>query len=421
MPGIRPLLKLSYALNHASGFGVVGFHAVNVAIHAGNAFVAMVIADRLGKRSQSAVTGSEERVGETLGNRGFPLAAALVFALHPLQTEAVVYASGRSASLSTGLALWSIAIGVGAQESGKPRPWFIAASLGCMAMALAVKESAVVVPAVLVLWRATDPDRPACFRELLRVAAPHWFLLSIVLAIGLVLPAYQRFVDTSLAIRSPLENLIAQVRGVQYLLGQMVRIDRLNADPALPAVARLDAESTLFAVLLMAVFGLAIAMRRRASTSAFAVLWTAIWLAPTNSLLARFDLVNDRQAYGALLGPALFVGLAWKTLAVRSRSLAVLLLLVCSIGLGVATHRRNEVYRDEVVFWQTVARQSPHNARAFNNLGVALADGCKDEAAIHAWRRALELDSGFVRAAVNLRLALDGAMPRKHDRCQRAP
>ena len=31
MPGMRPLLKLSYALNHASGAGVAGFHAVNVA------------------------------------------------------------------------------------------------------------------------------------------------------------------------------------------------------------------------------------------------------------------------------------------------------------------------------------------------------------------------------------------------------
>ena len=34
LPGLRPLLKLTYAVNHQSGFGLAGFHAVNLAVHA---------------------------------------------------------------------------------------------------------------------------------------------------------------------------------------------------------------------------------------------------------------------------------------------------------------------------------------------------------------------------------------------------
>lgn len=414
MPGIRPLLKLSYALNHASGFGVVGFHAVNVVIHAVDALLVMALADRLVRRSEDRDGDATGRARPGFGARpGVPLAAALLFALHPLQTEAVTYASGRSTALSTGFALASILLGIAAQDAGRRRTGLVAASLVAMLLGLAVKESAVVVPAALMLWRATDPSRPATLRDLLRFSALHWLVLLAALAAALALPTYQHLVATSLATRSPGENLVAQTRAVLYLLGQIVRIDRLNADPALPAITQLDATGLVGAIALVAVPALAWARRRRAPIAAFAVLWTVLWLLPTNSLLARLDLVNDRQAYGALFGPALLAALALSRLAGRGRAssaVALVALVVLAFGLGVATHRRNTVYRDEVVFWRAVIEDSPRNARAYNNLGIALAERCDEAGAIRAWRRALALDPGYVRAAVNLRLALEGAV-----------
>jgi tetratricopeptide (TPR) repeat protein len=287
-----------------------------------------------------------------------------------------------------------------------------------------VKESAVAVPAALMLWRATDPSRPAGVRDLLRISALHWLALFVALAAALALPAYRHLLATSLATRTPGENLVAQVHAVLYLLGQIVRIDRLNADPALPAITQLDPKGLLGAVVLVAIPVLAFAKRRRAPIAAFAILWTALWLLPTNSLLARLDLVNDRQAYGALVGPALLVALGLRALAARSRSglaLAGLALVVLSVGLGVATHRRNAIYGDEVVFWQAVIEASPGNARAFNNLGIALAARCDEAGAIRAWRQALALDPAFVRAAVNLRLALEGAAPSSESDCPESP
>jgi hypothetical protein len=77
MPGMRPLLKLSYALNHASGLGVVGFHAVNVGIHAIVALLVMTLADRLVQRSAPGVEGSSRGAIPGFAARpGFPLAAA---------------------------------------------------------------------------------------------------------------------------------------------------------------------------------------------------------------------------------------------------------------------------------------------------------------------------------------------------------
>lgn len=416
MPGIRPLLKLSYALNHASGFGATGFHAVNVAIHAINALLVMSLAGRLARRS-----GASQDLDAT-ATGWLALATALVFALHPVQTEAVTYASGRSASLSTGFALASLALWVSARERA-PRTRrahvakgaLLVASLLAMLMALCVKETAVVVPATLMLWSMTDPARTAGLRDSLRAAiresALHWLFLGLLLGAALSLPAYRAFVVTSLATRSPLENLVAQTHGVLYLLGQLVRVDRLNADPALSAVTALDATSGLVASALVAIVAFAFALRRRWPIAAFAVLWTALWLMPTNSLLARLDLVNDRQWYGALFGPALLAGLGIAALARRTRAGAVGALALIVIVAAVATHRRNAIYRDERTFWKDVIAKSPHNARAFNNLGIALAESCDDAGATLAFRQALVLDPGFVRAAVNLRLAIEHPVP----------
>ena len=187
-----------------------------------------------------------------------------------------------------------------------------------------------------------------------------------------------------------------------------MRIDRLNADPVLVAVTTWDASGILLAIALLGAVGLGLAGLRRWQLAGFAVLWTVIWLLPTNSLLARLDLVNERQWYGALLGPALLFALSLERLARRTRAGAQLALAVLVLVGGITTHRRNDVYRDEITFWSDVIDESPHNARAFNNLGIALAEHCDLPGAERAWRRALELDSGFVRAAVNLRLLIEG-------------
>ncbi|MFO0689530.1 MAG: tetratricopeptide repeat protein [Myxococcota bacterium] len=404
MPGIRPLLKLSYALHHASGLGVVGFHAVNVAIHATNALLVLTLVRALAARG-TAEPGSGARAD------GIALATALVFALHPVQTEAVTYASGRSTSLSTGLALASLWLWVRARDRGGSQ----LGSIALMLLALGVKESALGVPAAIALWVASEPGRRERVRAAWRAARAHALVLLVAVGASLALPAYRALAATSFATRSPLENLVAQVDAIVYLAGQLVRFDRLNADPALEAVTRLDpmraiAAGTIAAIGLAALAGLA-----RRPLAAFAVAWTFVWLAPTNSLVARLDLVNDRQLYAALVGPALLLALAIDALARRVRRprwrAAVRLLLVAAIalGLGLATHRRNEVYRDELVFWQDVTRKSPRNARAFNNLGFARAERCELDAAATAWRRALALDPTLVRAAVNLRLLEEGA------------
>lgn len=408
LPGMRPLLKLSYALNHASGAGVVGFHAVNVLIHAVNGLLILWLFRQL-----AAQLGESPPVAGWLA-----LATALIFVLHPVQTEAVTYASGRSTSLSALFALGSIAAWVSWRARGGDPPWPISVSLLLMLAGIATKETVAVVPAALLLWEATDASRPFSWRGALARTWAHWALLGAALAVALSLPAYRDFLASSLATRSMTENLMAQLEGIRYLAGQLLNIDRMNADPALRAAPGLDFADALTMVVLVAGAGLALTNVRRFPLPAFAALWFLLWLAPTNSLLARLDLVNDRQLYVALAGPALLLAAAIRRLAIRQRGVAVAAFVAVLALTGLATHLRNDVYRDEVAFWRDVVSRSPHNARAFNNLGIALADQCDLRRAEQAWRRALQLDPGNVRVAVNLRLLWAGVLPQGIGPCE---
>jgi tetratricopeptide (TPR) repeat protein len=206
-------------------------------------------------------------------------------------------------------------------------------------------------------------------------------------------------------------SLATQAEGVAYLLGQLVRLDRLNADPALPVLSAFTARSAIAAVALGGILALGLAWIRRRPAAAFGILWTFVWLAPTNSVVPRLDVANDRQLYLAIAGPAWL--LAWGAFrALREpRSILVGAALLSGV-LGIATVRRNGVYADETTFWRDVTAKSPANGRAWNNLGWAQALAGRDGEAEASFLQALALDGGDVRAAVNLKLLREGKLPR---------
>jgi tetratricopeptide (TPR) repeat protein len=386
MPGIRPLLKLSYAADHAAGLGAAGFHATNVAIHLANTVLLFVLFRWMAG-----------------GRDGMALAGTAVFALHPVQTEAVTYVSGRSASLAATFVLASAVLWVLGRERGATW-WVRAASPACFACAVAVKETAVVTPVALLLLAAMERGARVDRRGLARDLARHAAVLALAVAALASSPTYRHLLATSLETRSVAESLRAQTVAVPYLAGQMVRWDRLNADPALTVPTAWRPGMAVAALTIAAGIAGALALLRRRAAWAFGVLWLFLWLAPTHSVLARLDLANDRHLYLALAGPAWLLALVLHRLPVRPRVVATTLL---ALVLIVGTHGRNRTYADEVVYWEDVAAKSPRNGRAWNNLGYAYALSGRREEAEAAYRRALDLDPDDYKAAINLGILRD--------------
>jgi protein O-mannosyl-transferase len=420
LPGIRAVLKLSYALNYEFGATVVGFRLFNVGIHLVNTLLVFGLLSRRG-----------------------PLFAALlvaaVFALDPVQTEAVTYISGRSSSLVAlpclcALWLWELAL-----EQRNPR-WTHIAGVACYGLALGIKETAWVLPAAIALWHITRPTpatqpalgtqpipatRPTPGTQSPRATQPasslrpserhalvgYSAMALIAVVVALSSPTYRHLLQTSLTTRSIQDNLSLQVQAWGFLCRELTRLVGLNADPPLGEVA----SSAALPVILWATAwsSLAIAAwraRQRSPQFTFGVLWFFLWLLPTNSLLPRLDVANDRQLYLALIGPVWILAVAITPMTFGRPGCRWAALALLTLALGAAAHSRNSVYGTEVAFWQDALERSPTNARAANNLGFAYALECREDAAEREFERAIALQPGDFRARVNLRFLRERAI-----------
>lgn len=387
MPGIRPLLKLSYTLNWITASGPFGFHLFNVLVHGANAVLVFLLL-----RTLRPGRGREDLL---------PLLAALMFALHPAQTEAVTYVAGRSVSFMALFYLGSILAYLRADASPSPRTWRLL-SAALFAAALLVKETAATLPLALLLVESVGARRSV--REKLKRQSFHWLVLVAGLLAIAANPVYRHLLEVSLATRSLTENLLTQVNAVSYLAGQLIFPWRLNADPDLPVFTAFTPVIGLQALALTAILAIGLRNLRRQRWIAFAVLWFFIHLLPTNSMLPRLDVANDRQLYLASIGVfvAAAAALQWLLSRLHRRRLvngAIGLLLA---GLGALTILRNQVYETQTSFWEDAAAKSPAKPRVFNNLGYVYQQEGRHGDARQAYLRAIELDPDYWRARINL-------------------
>ena len=154
------------------------------------------------------------------------------------------------------------------------------------------------------------------------------------------------------------------------------------------------------AVLLSTLFLVGITNLRARPWIAFGVLWFFLQLAPTNSLVPRVDVANDRQLYLACWGLFLAISIQIFQINVFSKTLiAVFVALFAAVSIS-----RQLDYASEVRLWESSVRLAPWNARGHNNLGYAYQlEGRLAEARIE-YEKALFLDPGHREARYNLML-----------------
>lgn len=382
--GLRPLLKLSYLMNWSSGAGLPGFHLFNLLVHLVNVFLVYALVQLFG-----------EHVAPGLDWRSPALAAALLFAVHPVHSEAVTYVSGRSTSLMTMFylaALWTYARGV--VQQGRIA-WRLL-SLSLFVLALLVKESAMVFPFALLVWEwsCRTPWRTVVARQW-----PFWLLFVLGAALLLLHPRYWALIWESVSMLSLSDGFLTQLNGAGFLLGQLLWPVALNIDPLLLPVheaGRVLPQLLIFFLLFAAAWH----FRRTRPWISLGLGWALLHLLLLNAIFVRSDIANERQLYWADWGLFLMVAVELDQRLERKHVRVAVLAVACA--LAWMSVERNAVYRSEIALWEDTAAKSPHKARAFNNLGYAYQLAGRNVEAAAAYRRALALQPDYPRAAANL-------------------
>ena len=383
--GLRPGLKLTYTLNWVSGLGIFGFHLLNLLIHLANAILIFFLSLRFTRRYETAFL------------------ASLLFAIHPVQTESVTYICGRSTSLMAFFYLGSILTYICSER--KILLYFVSPSL--FVMAVLVKETAVTLPFALFLL-----DRQG-LRQAMKKEVVHWMLLLVILFVLIIHPNYGQLLAYSFKIRSIEENFLSQINGITYLLSRLIAVDGLNIDPDLRTISTWTPLLVAKLSLLLSLLFISLIKIRSKPEISFGILWFFLHLTPTNSIVPRLDIANERQLYLAIWGVFLILSIGVERLAGQKVFWAGIIVL--GVIFGYFTLARNEVYRSEIALWEDTSRKSEGKPRAYNNLGYAYTIAGRYEEAERAYLKALEIKPDYRLARNNLnRLLID--MKRKAEK-----
>lgn len=382
--GIRPLLKFSYTLNWTMNTGVVGFHVTNLLIHWLNAFLVYRLAQHFVQHQWQH--NSMHHV---------PLFTALLFAVHPVHTEAVSYICGRSSSLMTLFYLAALLSYV----SGRTRDnrfYLYVATPVLFVMALSVKESAMTFPLALLFWEAGCGGR---WHTSIRQQWPTWAIAAVAVLFFIFSNGYFSLMQHSIELGSQYSAPATNLNGFAWLLRQWAVPLWLNIDPDLPQLAGLS-DALLPLLLFAGLFVLMLACWRSRPWLSFALAWAMLQLIPLYLFLPRLDIANERQFYLAgwplLLAMSIELSLWLNDKAFRIVTAALIL------GLLGLTVTRNQVYATEISLWQDTVMRSPNKARVHNNLGNAYLLAQRYDEARKEFTTAMKLDPGLYQAHYNL-------------------
>jgi tetratricopeptide (TPR) repeat protein len=425
----RPVVSASAALNYAAGeLDVRGYHLVNIAIHILAALVLFGIVRRT--LLIPALRSRFERAAP-----GIAFICALLWLVHPLQTEVVNYVTQRTESLMGLFYLLTLYCAIRAFSLERAKSWYGVAILAC-ALGMASKESMVTAPLIVLLY-----DAAFAAGSLKRALRTRGILYAGLAATWILL--------AGLNLSGPRSDTVGLTLGVgawEYLLNQSQMIVNYLRLVVWPHPLALDygrprplelgqaATSSLFIAVL---FGATLAALVKTPKIGFLGAWFFVTLAPTSSLVPIVSEVGaERRIYVPLAGLvvlAVVVGyLALERLGKRLRTRRETggkrpvggragldragsglvgrgggaLALTLAVLLAGLTVRRNRDYRSEVSIWESAVRAVPDNYRAHYSLGEALQSEGRDDAAERAYREALRLDPRHARSHHNLAVIL---------------
>ncbi len=379
----RPLVRLSLAINYAwSGLDVFSYHIVNIAIHI---FCGLLLYYLLGLS-----------LVEMQGRVGVAFLAALLWLVHPLNSECVNYIVVRTESL---MALCYLAT-----LYSSARRWNTTAVICCV-LGMLCKESMVTAPiAVLLYDRAfTEPSLIGALRRrpgLYAGLAAAWVPLFVLVGQG--------GRGDSAGFTGEMDVWQYALNQCEVIVGYLGKIfwpHPLNIDYGYARVLSLG-DVWAEASLLLALFAVSVWVWRRSLPLGFACVFFFLTLAPTSSIVPILTEVGaERRMYLPLMALLpLGVALSARVFA-RCKSgwrWGVVMALVVALALAGVTVRRNGDYGDDASLWASAVLAAPDNVRARNNLALALESRDQLEAALLHYRRALELQGGWAEPHNNM-------------------
>ncbi len=439
--GSRYLAYLTFAINYSiGGLRTTGYHLLNMAIHIASALTLYGTVRALFRTPamMGRAVGCSDTAGARLSGQT-ALLTALIFTVHPLNTQAVIYITQRFTVLASLFYLLALYLYLKFREGKGPSSLYYILSIVSAILASKTKEISFTLPFVIALaefvFLARPGQRPS--RKRLLGLLPFGIVLIIIpLSIfgpELGLWSVKTVVDDGYTRVQQILD-IKELSSYNYLMTEFTVVPRYIGLFFMPWPLNLDYDyplySSFFSAPVMAGFaflsliflgalGAARLARQRARPllllASSGVLWFFITLSIESTVIPIRDVIFEHRMYlpGAGLAVAVASFLVY-VLGRRSRGAvpagrAVLItaLVITAPYTALAT-ARSLVWSDKISLYEDIVQKSPRKARARNNLGALYASKGMLDKAIVQFRKALTLDPEYPGPHKNLARVLYG-------------
>lgn len=388
-----PLVYTTFRVEHALwGLDPLGYHIVNVLLHAINVLLVWYVLRRL------SVPGA--------------WLAAAIFGLHPVHVESVAWITERKNVLSMLFFLLAILAYVRfIDRPAKSRNYYSLAVV-LYALALFSKTTACVLPAALLLIHWLRGERIG--RRQLALVAP---FVVLGLAMGLLTVWWEKHRQGTSGEPfdfTMMERVLVASRALWFYAGKLLWPAKLTFSYPRWSIDAGDPRQYAWLVACLGVAAVLFWKRRSFGRGpSAAVVFFVAALVPMLGFFSlytfRYTLVADHYQYVASIGPialfAAFVARRWRPPSLAYGVHYALPVAVLAI-FGVLTWRQGHIYANEETLWRDTAAKNPSSLLAHNNLAELLNQQGRIEEAIVEYYEAVRTEPEFVGARLNLALCL---------------
>lgn len=399
----RPLVNLSLALNYRFGkLDPAGYRRINLGLHVAVALLLWAVITRTLRLPYFC--GNFDQVALRIG-----FLIALVWAMHPLVTEAVAYVTQRTELMVSACYLAVLYCSLRYVQAATRRQhalWGLAATFACWAGA-ASKEIMVTAPVMVLLFDRTFFN--VSIRDALRRSGPLYvglfssWMLTIILQGG---APHSDSAGLGTGV-SPTDWWFTQSKVLLMYLRLVVWPWPLSIHYEPPYLTSFGAAWLYVLPVAVLVIGSLVLLWRRSAVGYVAAFALAI-LAPTLIVPIATEIAAERRMYlplAAIL--VLVVAGGYRVLChVMSSRAAIwatgIVACLLAVAGGIVSSVRLADYRDEETLWTKVMEHDPTNATARYNVGTMYLERGQPREAAELFKRAIEVRPDHAKAHHNL-------------------
>jgi len=405
-PLTRSVGFYSFALNYFfNQLHPQGFHIFNLIVHFIAVGLVWALADLL-FRITKWIPSKDRLVNE------LPFIIAVIFLVHPCQTQAVSYISQRFESMATVFYLGTVYCYLrGRTTIRKPHKFGLFGLAGLLTiLGLLTKEVIITVPAMLLAseWILLNGDVYQ-----LKIIGRRHHLILIVYGV-LLYELFTKLVHADLSIflqsipsqshdgdvLTPVRYFLTQMRVFLTFLRLLVLPFHQNLDYDYPAsTGLLHPPLTLVGLCVIGfIVFLIIKLRRNAPLIAFGLAWILITF--SINMAPRSNVIFEHKLYLISFGFILTTVAILSNLVHDRRTLVRILWCMITV-LALVSFQRNKVWKDSFTLWSDTVRKSPHKARPYINRGLGWDKSGNFTQAMADYNRAIKIDPTYSIAYVN--------------------